>query len=220
MNKNPSLRDSPPKKKLKTMDLKDNLNEINKLIEKNFNLKENFTALLSDFELELQGLQSISQSIHFTKLDDINDNIIDPIDNKIQSVLVEWIKVKDFLIENKVFNKFENIYNKQLQSLIQVLLLKYYLLNNDLGSLEFIKDSLTLNENFDITYDYLHSIISLINDLTRLTINSVIMNEFNRTLNISKFIKDLHLGLCSLNFKNDSLRKRFDSLKYDLNKVE
>ena len=53
MNKNPSLRDSPPKKKLKTMDLKDNLNEINKLIEKNFNLKENFTALLSDFELEL-----------------------------------------------------------------------------------------------------------------------------------------------------------------------
>ena len=37
---------------------------------------------------------------------------------------------------------------------------------------------------------------------------------------IAKFVAELDAGFRLLNLKNDSLRKRFDALKYDLKKVE
>ena len=37
---------------------------------------------------------------------------------------------------------------------------------------------------------------------------------------IAEFLNSLHTGFRLLNLKNDNLRKRFDSIKYDLKKVE
>lgn len=39
-------------------------------------------------------------------------------------------------------------------------------------------------------------------------------------MKIAKFVAELDSGFRLLNLKNDSLRKRFDGLKYDLKKVE
>lgn len=39
-------------------------------------------------------------------------------------------------------------------------------------------------------------------------------------MEISKFVGDLNAGFRLLNLKNDSLRKRFDALKYDVKKIE
>lgn len=39
-------------------------------------------------------------------------------------------------------------------------------------------------------------------------------------MRISKFVAELDAGFRLLNLKNDTLRKRFDGLKYDLKKVE
>ena len=37
---------------------------------------------------------------------------------------------------------------------------------------------------------------------------------------ISRFVKDLSTAFQILNLKNDGLRKRFDSIKYDVKKIE
>ncbi|KAI9326496.1 translin [Zopfochytrium polystomum] len=68
--------------------------------------------------------------------------------------------------------------------------------------------------------EYLHGIISLTSELTRLAVNSVTAGDFSRPLEIHKFVSDLHAGFQMLNLKNDSLRKRFDSLKYEVKRVE
>jgi Translin family len=39
-------------------------------------------------------------------------------------------------------------------------------------------------------------------------------------MEISKFLSELNAGFRLLNLKNDSLRKRFDALKYDVKKIE
>lgn len=39
-------------------------------------------------------------------------------------------------------------------------------------------------------------------------------------MQISRFMADLNAGFKLLNLKNDSLRKRFDGLKYDIKKIE
>ena len=63
------------------------------------------------------------------------------------------------------------------------------------------------------TEEYLHSLVSLINELSRLAVNSVTLGDYGTPVRLSAFVKDLHAGFQLLNLKNDSLRKRFDSIK-------
>jgi hypothetical protein len=51
-------------------------------------------------------------------------------------------------------------------------------------------------------------------------VNSVTAKDYNKPLRIAHFLSELDAGFRLLNLKNDSLRKRFDGLKYDLKKVE
>jgi len=51
-------------------------------------------------------------------------------------------------------------------------------------------------------------------------VNAVTAGDYNRPVRITRFIADLDAGFRLLNLKNDSLRKRYDALKYDLKKVE
>lgn len=48
----------------------------------------------------------------------------------------------------------------------------------------------------------------------RLARNSVTVGDYNRPLQISQFVKDIHAGFQILNLKNDTLRKRSDGIKY------
>ena len=74
---------------------------------------------------------------------------------------------------------------------------------------------------FHITIEeYLLGLISVIDDLGRLAVNSVTLGDTTMAVQISGFIKDLHAGFQVLNLKNDILRKRVDSIKYSVKKVE
>lgn len=76
-------------------------------------------------------------------------------------------------------------------------------------------------DRFHITIEeYLQSLITLIEELARLAINSVTLGDYQRPLQISQFVKDLHAGFQILNLKNDSLRRRSDSIKYNVKKIE
>ena len=44
--------------------------------------------------------------------------------------------------------------------------------------------------------------------------------DFTRPMRISAFLQEVLEGFRLLNLKNDSLRKKFDSIKYDMKKVE
>ncbi|KAI1321350.1 hypothetical protein EDD11_006687 [Mortierella claussenii] len=68
--------------------------------------------------------------------------------------------------------------------------------------------------------EFLHGIVSLTNELSRLAVNAVTAGDFARPVRIGKFLKELYSGFQLLNLKNDSLRKRFDGIKYDIKKVE
>ncbi|BFZ58096.1 Translin-1 [Savitreella phatthalungensis] len=68
--------------------------------------------------------------------------------------------------------------------------------------------------------DYLHALISLINELSRLAVNAATHADYTLPPKIDAFIKQLFAGFQVLNLKNDSLRRRFDGIKYDVKKVE
>ena len=53
-----------------------------------------------------------------------------------------------------------------------------------------------------------------------MSVNSVTAGDYSRPLHISTFINELDSGFRLLNLKNDSLRKRYEGLKYDVKKVK
>ena len=55
---------------------------------------------------------------------------------------------------------------------------------------------------------------------SRFAVNSVTAADHGRPFSIAAFVAELDAGFRLLNLKNDSLRKKFDGLKYDLKKIE
>eukprot|EP01122_Echinamoeba_exundans_P007605 TRINITY_DN2370_c0_g1_i1.p1 TRINITY_DN2370_c0_g1~~TRINITY_DN2370_c0_g1_i1.p1 ORF type:complete len:246 (+),score=55.80 TRINITY_DN2370_c0_g1_i1:3-740(+) len=68
--------------------------------------------------------------------------------------------------------------------------------------------------------DYLLGVSFLPAELSRLCVVAVIAEDYTVPEKISKFVSDLFAGFRLLNLKNDFLRKRFDSIKYDVKKIE
>ncbi|KAJ8704566.1 hypothetical protein PYW07_011754 [Mythimna separata] len=68
--------------------------------------------------------------------------------------------------------------------------------------------------------DYLNGLLQLCSELARLAVNSVTRGDYEKPMQISKFVMELNAGFRLLNLKNDHLRKRFDVLKYDVKKIE
>jgi hypothetical protein len=68
--------------------------------------------------------------------------------------------------------------------------------------------------------DYLHSLVALPSELVRLATNCVRAKLFSAPAVLAAFVSDLSSGFRLLNMKNDSLRKKFDGLKYQVNDLE
>ncbi|XP_014603916.1 PREDICTED: translin [Polistes canadensis] len=68
--------------------------------------------------------------------------------------------------------------------------------------------------------DFLMGLLQLSAELSRFAVNSVTNGDYNRPIEIAKFVNELNAGFRLLNLKNDALRKRFDALKYNVKKIE
>lgn len=91
----------------------------------------------------------------------------------------------------------------------------------EMGVMMRVPVNLKDRDAFHITIEeYLQALISLIEELARLAINSVTLGDYHRPLQISRFIKDIFAGFQILNLKNDALRRRSDGIKYSVKKVE
>jgi hypothetical protein len=55
---------------------------------------------------------------------------------------------------------------------------------------------------------------------SRFCVNRVISEDYETPLKIFAFVNELYAGFKLLNLKNDHLRKRYDSIKYDVKKIE
>ena len=104
---------------------------------------------------------------------------------------------------------------------------------DEVGGILGVPVNLRDTDAFHLTIEeYLHSLISLVDELARpttlaktkadllsqarLAVNSVTLGDYERPIQISRFIKDIHAGFQILNLKNDSLRRRSDSIKYSV----
>ncbi|XP_043513055.1 translin isoform X2 [Frieseomelitta varia] len=106
-----------------------------------------------------------------------------------------------------------------LASLIIYLEIKVLVTKETVAEILGVKNNREDGFHLDLE-DYLMGLLQLSAELSRFAINSVTNGDYNRPIEIARFVNDLNAGFRLLNLKNDSLRKRFDGLKYAVKKVE
>ena len=181
---------------------------------------------------EIEGcnreVQAILAKIHhrdgLTKMEDLLTSVDDVIDSKIK----ERIKSLSTVIPKGQYFRFHQHFNYSLQKLVFTTTLIHFLRTEKLlfwgPSAERLGMTTDRELRDDFLYldfeDYLAGVIHLSNELSRFTVNCVTNGDFERPMKISAFLQEVLEGFRLLNLKNDNLRKKFDSIKYDMKKVE
>ena len=150
------------------------------------------------------------------------------VDTLLDSKVKERIQALSGVIPKGHYFRFHQHFNYSLQKLVFVTTLIHYLRHDQLlfwaptaTRLGMTHDQELRDEQLYLDFeDYLGGVIQLSNELSRFTVNCVTNGDFQRPVNISSFLQEVLEGFRLLNLKNDNLRKKFDSIKYDMKKVE
>jgi predicted translin family RNA/ssDNA-binding protein len=87
---------------------------------------------------------------------------------------------------------------------------------------ELMKDGkMPLNSVLKLDPEYfLTGLIDLTGELVRKAINSAINGDYQTSVNLKKLVSELYDELLLFDFAGGELRKKFDSVKYDLKKLD
>ncbi|WVR09334.1 hypothetical protein IAU60_006400 [Kwoniella sp. DSM 27419] len=135
-----------------------------------------------------------------------------------------WVTVAS-LIPAGEFYRYQFAVGPTMRNLATSLVLARFMLHDDLTPAHTVSNILGLEqEGTEALHlsaeDYLQGVIGAVNELPRLSINAVTSQNFELPMKISAFVNDIFASYSLLNLRNDALRRKFDSLKYDLKRCE
>ncbi|KAK0554450.1 Translin-1 [Tilletia horrida] len=182
-------------------------------------IKENAKAV----EREHRLLAAHLNRVHSAKADQIAGIIADAAE-QFAAVRTAVATLTESVPEHQYW-KYNGIWSQSLSAVIGTAAQAYFLSTGLLLTKEESSQILGLNARtesrlFLTTEEYLHGLVNMINDLSRLAMNAVTVGDYASPLRMSAFVKEVHGGFQLLNLKNDSLRKRFDAIKYDVKRIE
>ncbi|GAA5823193.1 hypothetical protein JCM3770_004309 [Rhodotorula araucariae] len=129
------------------------------------------------------------------------------------------------LVPPQQYYRYNDSFTRAIQQASYIIVLRGFLEREDVPTKPDVAQQLGIQDEwkdhfFLSTEEYLHSLISLVNELSRLAVNRVTLGDYQAPVRYSRFAKELSNAFGLLNLKNDSLRKRFDSIKYDVKRLE
>ncbi|KFX92264.1 hypothetical protein O988_00885 [Pseudogymnoascus sp. VKM F-3808] len=209
--------------------------DLQSCIDADAEVREQIKTILQKLERQGRSAHSILSRAHSTPTAQLQP-VIEAAEAAIRSE-VESVGQLSEVASKFPYYKYNAMWTKDVQNVIFAILLCGWLGGmatkskpaeagrlltiEEVGDVLNVPVNLKVEDSFHITIEeYLHSLISLIEELARLATNSVTLGDFARPLAISKFVKDLFAGFQLLNLKNDSLRRRSDSIKYQVKKIE
>ncbi|VDN92357.1 unnamed protein product [Brugia pahangi] len=210
------------------------------LVEKDRILKDNIADVAHGMEYWVSRIIAILQKTHaFKDGYDIDlKKVQNILDNEVQKYLVKLAA----LISPVSYYRFYDNFRFVIQKLCFVVTYVHFLKHGILLSRDRVAEILNIKVDpaagfhLDVE-DYLFGVLQLANELSRFSINAVVVGNSVLPFKISVFyMKDLKLHVVYfqiadflydldakfrlLNLKNDGLRRRYDALKYDVQRAE
>ncbi|KAI5826001.1 Translin [Schizophyllum commune Tattone D] len=204
------------------MDSRD-LENINALLDQDVELRERIKEQVTELDKKTRTMTGLLNKIHSTPSAEL-PKLLDSVKPTLNSCSETTNAIAAIIPPNQ-FWRWKDMWSNSLRNVVFSAALIEYLSTGSLISIHRVEEILEVKEEQKDRFclppeDYLHGIISMVNELSRLAVNSVTLGNFEQPIRISVFVKDLFAGFSMLNLKNDTLRRRFDSLKYDLKKIE
>ncbi|KAJ3716911.1 translin [Lentinula raphanica] len=199
------------------------LDNLNQMLDHESDIRERIREQVNEFDKKTRTVVGILSKIHSTHSESM-PSLIETAQPVIHS-FSETITTLASIIPPNQFWRWKDMWCNSLRTAVFAAVLSEYLTKGILLSLESTSAILGMQEEWHdrvhlAVEDYLHGLITMVNELSRLAVNAVILGDFEEPLKISAFVKEVFLGFSMLNLKNDTLRRRFDSLKYDMKKIE
>lgn len=196
---------------------------LNELLDRDIEIREKIKDCVQDFEKKTRSVIGALSKIHGTPSGSI-PALVDGAKPMLKDCS-ESIENLANVIPAYEYWRYYSHWSNTLKSAVFAAVLIEYLSSGKLLSQTGAAETLGFKDEWNTKIfiqaeDYLHGLISLSNELSRWAVNAVTLGDFERPIKISLFVKDLFSGFSMLNLKNDLLRKRFDSLKYDVKKIE
>ncbi|KAL1748423.1 Translin [Schizophyllum fasciatum] len=204
------------------MDLKD-LEQINALLEEDIDTREGIKSYVTELDKYTRAMTGLLGKIHSTPSAAI-PKLLESVKPIMESCVENRIYLSDAVPPNQ-FWRWKDMWANSLRSIVFSAALMEYLTSGSLITIHRVESILNIQPEEKGRFslppeDYLHGIINMVNELSRLAVNAVTLGNFEEPIRISIFVKDIFAGFSMLNLKNDALRRRFDSLKYDIKKIE
>lgn len=205
------------------MDSGFNFQDIAKALEHESALREKIRDVVRDLEAKGRQIAASLNSVHATKFSD-TDHFVLNAESQFEDIRAS-MRPLIRLMPQFAFYRYHDMFSRTLQSLAFSVLLVGWLKNERLVLKEHVSETIGImtedKDHFFLpTEDFLHACISLVAELARLSQNAVTQGDFYLPIRISKFCKEIAGGFALLNLKNDSLRRRYDSIKYEIKRIE
>ncbi|KAL1922284.1 uncharacterized protein VTP21DRAFT_9823 [Calcarisporiella thermophila] len=190
------------------------------------NLKDEIRQVVREFDRTCRNLAFAWREVHFCQPSEV-PKICERATDQFHDVR-EHIQKLAKLIPAKQHYRYNDLWSRTLQQACFLAAWNIYLQYERLITVQELEEIMGVKVNLDNTLDefhisvedYLLSVILLVNELARFAVNSVTIGDYQRPIRISNFVRTLSSGFQLLNLKNDILRKRFDSIKYDVKTIE
>jgi len=132
-------------------------------------------------------------------------------DMKSASSYVKQINDKKSLLDRKNTNLDININKVAYQEHVEALAYYHFVKNKKIPS----KNSLKVT-----TEDYLMGLCDLTGELGRKAVNEVIKKNYKKAFEIKELVSEIYGEFLKFNLRNSELRKKSDSIKWNLQKLE
>ncbi|KAF8914959.1 translin [Mucidula mucida] len=199
------------------------IDNLNALLDNESQLREKIREQVQELDKKARTMVGLLNRIHSIPFASV-PNLITSVKPVLESTQAVHAALADLVPPNQ-FWRWKEMWTNSLRTSVFVATFLEYLSTGTLLSLSATSAQLGIKDEWKDRFtlsieDYLHGLITLVNELSRLAVNAVTLGNFQEPLKISAFVKDIFAGFTMLNLKNDQLRRRFDSLKYDMKKIE
>jgi len=195
--------------------------QFSKSLEKETETREEIKKMTKEIEQIVRQISVVMQQIH-EKIDKVAA-ICKRAKDLMQSLRISFAKLQS-IVKPDQYYKYHDHWKFAVSQIVSLCALISFLESGTLVTIPEVELLLGVpgeNAAFCVELeDYLLGLCNVPNDLSRLCVNSVTAGNYELPLKISQFVGDLYAGFRLLNLKNDNLRKRYDSIKYDMKKIE
>ncbi len=197
-------------------------------LESESEMRESIKAVTKDIDVVARNLQTQVAGLHVTTAPDAVAATVAAIDAQLATLAQQWSRLNGVVGAGQ-FYRFKGMWQFAIRDACTVAVLRHWLTTNELLSLEAAAARLGVvpaaqGEAVDAVTleleDFLFAVASVPSELSRLAVNAVTHQDLALPVRIGAFVSQLYSAFRLLNLKNDFLRKKYDSIKYDNARIE